>query len=57
MDLIQSYLDMMGQPDQHPFTANSSSLMEHDMDEIIPYVRRQFETTVTYLKSIKERRG
>ncbi|KAG2214415.1 hypothetical protein INT47_000971 [Mucor saturninus] len=55
VELIQSHLDVIDQPDQHPFTANSSSLIEHEKDDIIPYVTRQFETAVTYLKSIKDR--
>jgi vacuolar protein sorting-associated protein 35 len=55
IELIQSHLDIIDQPDQHPFTANSSTLIEHDEHDIINYVTRQFDTAVTYLKSIKER--
>ncbi|CAO3655667.1 unnamed protein product [Mucor hiemalis] len=30
IELIQSHLDVIDQPDQHPLTANSSSLIDHD---------------------------
>lgn len=55
IELIQSHLDMIDQPDQHPFTSNSSSLIDHDEQEMVNYITRQFDTTITYLNLIKRR--
>lgn len=55
IELIQSHLDVIDQPDQHPLTANSSSYIEHDESEVIEYITHQFDITVSYLKSIQER--
>ncbi|KAI8067424.1 vacuolar protein sorting-associated protein 35 [Thamnidium elegans] len=55
IELIQSHLDMIDQPDQHPFTSNSSSLIDHDEQEMVNYITRQFDTTIAYLNLIKQR--
>lgn len=56
VDLIQSHLEMIDQPDQHPLTANSSSLINHDENDIIDYVSRQIDITKSHFDLVQERR-
>ena len=44
----------MDNPDQHPPTSNSSSLMEPD-GQMPAYVRRHFRATLQHIKERKER--
>lgn len=53
MDLISSRLIYINQPDRHPFTSNSSSLMNHDDNQ--DFITRQFDQTMEYLRSCRER--
>jgi vacuolar protein sorting-associated protein 35 len=53
IDLINTNLDNMDNPDQHPPTPNSSSLVQHD-GPISEYVRRHFRETLLHLKKRKE---
>ncbi|KAI8988091.1 vacuolar protein sorting-associated protein 35 [Mycotypha africana] len=53
IDLINSNLSNMDNPDQHPPTANSSSLVEHD-GPASEYVRRHFRATLLHLQNRKE---
>ncbi|KAI8636750.1 vacuolar protein sorting-associated protein 35 [Parasitella parasitica] len=53
MDLISSRLRYVNQPDQHPFTSNSSSLISHD--NLQEFVARQFDQTLQYLRTCRER--
>jgi hypothetical protein len=47
---------MIDQPDQHPLTANSSSLIDHDKNDITDYVTRQFNTIVDQIELVQVRR-
>ncbi|CEP09791.1 hypothetical protein [Parasitella parasitica] len=53
MDLISSRLKYVNQPDQHPFTSSSSSFMSHDNPQ--EFVTRQFDQTLQYLRTCRER--
>ncbi|KAF1800361.1 vacuolar protein sorting-associated protein 35 [Mucor lusitanicus] len=55
MDLISSRLMYIHQQDQHPFTSNSSSLMDHDDNSLPDYITRQFESILAYLRFCRER--
>ncbi|KAI9499241.1 vacuolar protein sorting-associated protein 35 [Zychaea mexicana] len=54
IDLIHSNLANMDNPDQHPPTSNSSSLMEPH-GQMSDYVRRHFRATLQHIKERKER--
>ncbi|KAI7854663.1 vacuolar protein sorting-associated protein 35 [Circinella umbellata] len=54
IDLIHTNLANMDNPDQHPPTSNSSSLMEPD-GQMPAYVRRHFRATLQHIKERKER--
>ncbi|KAI9278650.1 vacuolar protein sorting-associated protein 35 [Phascolomyces articulosus] len=54
IDLIHTNLSNMDNPDQHPPTSNSSSLMEPD-GQMPAYVRRHFCATLQRIKERKER--
>ncbi|KAI8377974.1 vacuolar protein sorting-associated protein 35 [Radiomyces spectabilis] len=53
IDLINTNLGDMDNPDQHPPTSNSSSLVERD-GPISKYVLRHFHATIQHLKQRKE---
>ncbi|GAA5797062.1 vacuolar protein sorting-associated protein 35 [Helicostylum pulchrum] len=53
IDLINTNLSNMDNPDQHPPTPNSSSLVEHD-GSVSDYVRRHFRATLAHLQNRKE---
>ncbi|CEP16622.1 hypothetical protein [Parasitella parasitica] len=53
IDLINTNLSNMDNPDQHPPTSNSSSLVEHD-GPVSDYVRRHFRATLLHLQNCKE---
>ncbi|KAG1325273.1 hypothetical protein G6F62_008641 [Rhizopus arrhizus] len=53
IDLINTNLSNMDNPDQHPPTSNSSSLVEHQ-GSISEYVRRHFRSTLLHLQNRKE---
>ncbi|KAG2205825.1 hypothetical protein INT47_004008 [Mucor saturninus] len=53
IDLINTNLGNMDNPDQHPPTPNSSSLVEHD-GPVSDYVRRHFRATLLHLQNRKE---
>lgn len=53
IDLINTNLSNMDNPDQHPPTPNSSSLVEHD-GLVSDYVRRHFRATLLHLQNRKE---
>ncbi|KAL7315906.1 retromer complex subunit Vps35 [Mucor circinelloides] len=53
IDLINTNLSNMDNPDQHPPTSNSSSLVEHD-GLVSDYVRRHFRATLLHLQTRKE---
>lgn len=53
IDLINTNLGNMDNPDQHPPTPNSSSLVEHD-GPVSEYVRRHFRATLLHLQNRKE---
>ncbi|KAI8140334.1 vacuolar protein sorting-associated protein 35 [Fennellomyces sp. T-0311] len=54
IDLIHTNLGNMDNPDQHPPTSNSSSLMEPE-GPMPAYVRRHFRATLQHIKGRKER--
>jgi vacuolar protein sorting-associated protein 35 len=53
IDLINTNLSNMDNPDQHPPTSNSSSLVEHT-GPVSEYVRRHFRATLLHLQTRKE---
>ncbi|KAF7724284.1 Vacuolar protein sorting-associated protein 35 [Apophysomyces ossiformis] len=53
IDLINTNLSNMDNPDQHPPTSNSSSLVEHT-GNVSEYVRRHFQATLQHLQKRKE---
>lgn len=53
IDLINTNLSNVDNPDQHPPTSNSSSLVEHD-GPVSEYVRRHFRATLLHLQNRKE---
>lgn len=53
IDLINTNLSNMDNPDQHPPTSNSSSLVEHE-GPVSEFVRRHFRATLLYLQKRKE---
>ncbi|GAN08324.1 vacuolar protein sorting-associated protein 35 [Mucor ambiguus] len=55
MDLISSRLMYINQQDQHPFTSNSSSLLDHDDSSLPDYIIRQFDSILAYLRYCRER--
>ncbi|CAO3591925.1 unnamed protein product [Absidia cylindrospora] len=52
IDLIHTNLNNMDDPDQHPPTANSSSLVQHE-GSLSDYVRRHFRATLLHLQERK----
>ncbi|KAI8335437.1 vacuolar protein sorting-associated protein 35 [Chlamydoabsidia padenii] len=52
IDLIHTNLNNMDDPDQHPPTANSSSLVQHD-GALADHVRRHFRATLLHLQERK----
>ncbi|RCH99197.1 Vacuolar protein sorting-associated protein 35 [Rhizopus azygosporus] len=57
IDLINTNLSNMDNPDQHPPTSNSSSLVDHHQGSVSDYVRRHFRATLLHLQSRKEQSG
>ncbi|KAL7310172.1 retromer complex subunit Vps35, variant 2 [Mucor circinelloides] len=55
MDLISSRLMYINQQDQHPFTSNSSSLMDHDDSSLQDFITRQFDSVLAHLRFCRER--
>ncbi|CAO3655175.1 unnamed protein product [Mucor hiemalis] len=53
IDLINTNLSNMDNPDQHPPTSNSSSIVEHS-GPVSEYVRRHFRATLLHLQTRKE---
>ncbi|KAF9364160.1 Vacuolar protein sorting-associated protein 35 [Mortierella sp. NVP85] len=53
IDLINTNLGNMENPDQHPPAANSSSLLEHDPARIPDYVMTHFRNTIYHLERRK----
>ncbi|KAG0234366.1 vacuolar protein sorting-associated protein 35 [Mortierella sp. GBAus27b] len=53
IDLINTNLGNMENPDQHPTAANSSSLLEHDPAHITEYVMTHFRNTIYHLERLK----
>ncbi|KAI8366710.1 vacuolar protein sorting-associated protein 35 [Radiomyces spectabilis] len=53
IDLINTNLSNMDDPDQHPITSSSSSLIDHH-EEVPDYVRRHFRDTILYLQRRRE---
>ncbi|KAI8339843.1 vacuolar protein sorting-associated protein 35 [Blakeslea trispora] len=53
IDLINTNLGNMDNPDQHPLTATSSALIQHE-GPISDYVRRHFRATLAHLQVRKE---
>ncbi|OBZ91942.1 Vacuolar protein sorting-associated protein 35 [Choanephora cucurbitarum] len=53
IDLINTNLSNMDNPDQHPPTATSSALIQHE-GSISDYVRRHFRATLSHLQVRKE---
>jgi vacuolar protein sorting-associated protein 35 len=53
IDLINTNLGNMDNPDQHSPTSNSSSLVEHK-GPVSEYVRRHFRDTLAHLQKRKE---
>ncbi|KAG0252523.1 Vacuolar protein sorting-associated protein 35 [Mortierella polycephala] len=54
IDLINTNLGNMDNPDQHPPSSNSSSLIENDPSNIAEYVMTHFRNTLYYLERRKE---
>ncbi|EPB83787.1 hypothetical protein HMPREF1544_09471 [Mucor circinelloides 1006PhL] len=55
MDLVSSRLMYLNQQDQHPFTSNSSSLMDHDDSSLQDFITRQFDSVLAHLRFCRER--
>ncbi|KAG0240701.1 Vacuolar protein sorting-associated protein 35 [Actinomortierella wolfii] len=54
IELINNNLSNMDNPDQHPPSSNSSSLIEHDPARISDYVMTHFRNTIYYLERRKD---
>ncbi|KAF9930327.1 Vacuolar protein sorting-associated protein 35 [Mortierella alpina] len=54
IDLINTNLGNMENPDQHPPSSNSSSLVENDPADIAKYVLTHFRNTLFHLERCKE---
>ncbi|KAF9165909.1 Vacuolar protein sorting-associated protein 35 [Actinomortierella ambigua] len=54
IELINNNLSNMDNPDQHPPSSNSSSLIEHDPSRISDYVMTHFRNTLYYLQHRKD---
>ena len=53
IDLINTNLGNMENPDQHPPSSNSSSLLENDAAHISDYVMAHFRNTIYHLERRK----
>ncbi|KAG0241486.1 Vacuolar protein sorting-associated protein 35 [Mortierella sp. GBA43] len=54
IDLINTNLGNMDNPDQHPPSSNSSSLVENDPEHISEYVMTHFRNTLYHLERCKD---